>query len=185
MPGYGFADVAPEVQDEWKRLLHMYLANRASLRQLFILIDARYGIMAADREFLRLLYEKNIPFDVIFTKCDAVKPDELARRYTFTLDQLKSHTLFQGHSYMVSSKTNAGIERLRRACCRLVDRAELIPQLSLRSERYENAIVNPPTPAAIQPKFRVKDYQNSQERGPGSLTRLKRLQKRRAMDFKR
>ncbi|KAF9348108.1 hypothetical protein BGX26_000447 [Mortierella sp. AD094] len=81
MPGYGFAFAKEEDKSAWKELIEEYLSSRKSLRRIYVMIDARHGLKAADKEFLAMLDSKSKKFQVVLTKCDLVTPPDLARRY--------------------------------------------------------------------------------------------------------
>ena len=43
LPGYGYANAPIAIVAKWQRLLKAYLQGRATLRRVFLLIDARHG----------------------------------------------------------------------------------------------------------------------------------------------
>ena len=49
MPGYGFAKAPKAKVEAWTRLVKDYLRGRPTLVRVFLLIDARHGLKAADR----------------------------------------------------------------------------------------------------------------------------------------
>ena len=55
MPGYGFAKAPKDKVEAWTTLVKDYLRGRADLKRVFLLIDARHGIKAVDREIIKLL----------------------------------------------------------------------------------------------------------------------------------
>lgn len=55
LPGYGFANAPIAVVAKWQRLLKAYLQGRATLRRVFLLIDARHGPKDVDEEIMELL----------------------------------------------------------------------------------------------------------------------------------
>jgi len=79
LPGYGFANVPPRVQAEWKEMVEGYLANRTALRLVVILIDARRAPQVMDGTLLFGLVEAHIPALVVATKVDKLKRNERAR----------------------------------------------------------------------------------------------------------
>lgn len=52
LPGYGFARRSKTERAEWAELIEGYLAKRAALRALVLLVDARRGVEEDDRELL-------------------------------------------------------------------------------------------------------------------------------------
>jgi GTP-binding protein len=77
LPGYGFAGVrgarAAEEVSGWQGMIEGYLTGRASLRMVFLLIDAKVGPTELDREMLRWLKSKALPWHPVATKADQVK----------------------------------------------------------------------------------------------------------------
>src|SRR5580704_18060070 len=57
LPGYGFARVSRTQSAEWQQLIFSYLRGRANLRRVVVLIDARRGVLRADKEAMKLLDE--------------------------------------------------------------------------------------------------------------------------------
>src|SRR5437660_7892027 len=48
MPGYGYAEAPKSTVAAWTALIHDYLAGRANLARVYVLIDARHGLKDAD-----------------------------------------------------------------------------------------------------------------------------------------
>ncbi|MDR1071819.1 MAG: ribosome biogenesis GTP-binding protein YihA/YsxC [Rickettsiales bacterium] len=70
LPGYGYARVSKADQVAWLRRLEDYLSSRAELKKLFILIDSRVGAKDADEIIIDFCKSENIPFQIVYTKCD-------------------------------------------------------------------------------------------------------------------
>ena len=54
MPGYGYAKVSRSAVKGWTRLIEDYLKGRRELKRVFLLIDARHGLKANDRDTMKL-----------------------------------------------------------------------------------------------------------------------------------
>ncbi|KAG0043988.1 hypothetical protein BGZ83_010789 [Gryganskiella cystojenkinii] len=116
MPGYGFAFAKDADKANWKELIEDYIGTRKSLKRIYVMIDARHGLKAADKEFLSMLDSKSKKFQVVLTKCDLVSPPDLARVYMVTQEELKKtyrHSIAE-RLLMVSSYTGAGMNTLRK-----------------------------------------------------------------------
>lgn len=92
LPGYGFAKVPKGVKQRWGKALTAYLRDRASLRLVVHLMDARHKPTVLDADMLELLDEAEVPTLVVATKADKLKQSErkrnLARiRATLELDE--------------------------------------------------------------------------------------------------
>src|SRR5882757_1355170 len=74
MPGYGYASAPKTKVAAWTDLIHAYLKGRANLLRVYVLVDARRGLGAADDTVLASLDEAAVSYQVVLTKSDAVKP---------------------------------------------------------------------------------------------------------------
>lgn len=77
LPGYGYAEVPKKERLKWEQMIKRYILQRENLYCLFVLIDARHEAQKADLEFMEWLGISQIPFSVVFTKIDKLKPAEL------------------------------------------------------------------------------------------------------------
>jgi GTP-binding protein len=76
LPGYGYAKVSKVEREKWEKMIGDYLHNRLNLVCTFVLIDIRHSALAVDLEFMADLGEAGIPFHIIFTKADKLKPSQ-------------------------------------------------------------------------------------------------------------
>lgn len=79
LPGYGYAKTGKENREQFAEIIIEYISKRENLVCLFVLVDSRLPIQQIDAEFMKWLGEKNIPFCLIFTKCDKLKKGELQK----------------------------------------------------------------------------------------------------------
>ena len=77
LPGYGYANAPKAERIKWEQFLKRYILKRENLYCLFVLIDSRHKAQQADLKFLKWLGISGIPFSIIFTKTDKLKPEEL------------------------------------------------------------------------------------------------------------
>lgn len=120
MPGYGFAQ-APKAQVEaWTKLVYDYLRGRSTLKRVYVLIDARHGIMKNDEAVLAMLDKSAVSYQIILTKADKIKPAALAALLETTEDLLKKHAAAYPRSIATSSETGLGIDALRDAIISLI-----------------------------------------------------------------
>ncbi|MCU0303161.1 MAG: ribosome biogenesis GTP-binding protein YihA/YsxC [Thermoanaerobaculales bacterium] len=73
LPGYGFARVARQLQEEWGRELGSYLANEERLAGVVTLMDVRHGPTDLDLGLQQLLLAHGRERLVVLTKADKVK----------------------------------------------------------------------------------------------------------------
>jgi GTP-binding protein len=120
MPGYGYAAAAKSKINAWTRLIHDYLRGRVTLVRVYLLVDARHGLMAADETILQTLDEAAVSYQIVLTKCDRVAAADLAERLASVQAQLKRRPAAYPVVLTTSSQTGAGIAELRAAICRLL-----------------------------------------------------------------
>ncbi len=74
LPGYGHAHLARKDRAEFNHAVTDYLQNRPNLHCVFALIDSGLPPQPIDLEFVEWLANNAIPFVLVFTKTDQVKP---------------------------------------------------------------------------------------------------------------
>jgi len=77
LPGYGYAEVPKKERLKWEQMIKRYILQRENLYCLFVLIDARHEAQKVDLDFMEWLGISQIPFSIVFTKIDKLKPAEL------------------------------------------------------------------------------------------------------------
>lgn len=115
MPGYGFAKVSKEKKGEWDRLITSYLCGRPNLRRALVLIDARRGVMKVDDDFMEVLDDSAVNFQVVLTKTDAITAKELDQVIGKTMETIKNHVAAHPAIVHTSSLTKAGLQDLQEA----------------------------------------------------------------------
>ncbi len=79
LPGYGYARASKTDIERWTKLTRAYLAGRAALRRVFLLIDSRHGLKPGDLEIMAILDETAVTYQLILTKIDKIKKTELEK----------------------------------------------------------------------------------------------------------
>jgi GTP-binding protein len=120
MPGYGYASAPKAKIASWTTLIHQFLQGRANLARVYVLIDSRHGFKAVDTEVLGTLDKAAVSYQVVLTKADQVKADELEQTMTSTLDELRKHPAAFPQLIVTSSRTGSGMADLRAAMVRLL-----------------------------------------------------------------
>jgi GTP-binding protein len=113
LPGYGFAEAPKAVVEKWQALLKRYLQGRATLRRAFVLIDMRHGIKPVDAEILGLLDKAAVPFQVVLTKADKLKPSDRDAILAQVRGLLQPHPAAFPEIVVTSSEKGEGIDVLR------------------------------------------------------------------------
>ncbi|KAJ1852809.1 hypothetical protein GGH12_003253 [Coemansia sp. RSA 1822] len=114
MPGYGFAFAKEEAAKSWLDLIETYVRKRKTLRRVMLLLDARHGIKANDREFMELLDRSNTQFQIVLTKCDLVHRIDLAKRHKLVSMQTEKSRNCIPRVLMVSARERSGLNELRK-----------------------------------------------------------------------
>lgn len=74
LPGYGYARVSKTAKKTFQKFITQYFSQREQLVTGFVLVDIRHKPQTIDLEFMQWLGENQIPFSIIFTKADKLKP---------------------------------------------------------------------------------------------------------------
>ena len=121
MPGYGYAAAAKAKIAAWTELIHAYLRGRANLARIYVLVDARHGLMPADDSVFAALGQAAVSHQIVLTKCDAVKPAELAGRIAQVEAALAKRPAAYPTVLTTSAHDDTGIPELRAAIARLLE----------------------------------------------------------------
>lgn len=79
LPGYGYARVSKSAKKTFQKFITNYFSKRKQLISAFVLVDIRHKPQPIDLEFMQWLGENLIPFSIIFTKADKLKPKAIDR----------------------------------------------------------------------------------------------------------
>ena len=112
MPGYGYAKVPKAERLKWEQFLKRYILKRENLYCLFVLIDSRHEAQTVDLKFMEWLGISEIPFSIIFTKTDKLKPEELeANLKSYEEKLFETWETMPGY-FISSSETGAGKDEI-------------------------------------------------------------------------
>ena len=118
LPGYGFATGPAKERETWQGMVESYLTGRKSLRMVFVLVDAQVGPTPLDTQMVDWLSSENLPYRIVATKCDQVKPSrQLAQRR----DVAEILHLLPGDIAWVSAEKGTGIPDLRMEVAGILD----------------------------------------------------------------
>jgi GTP-binding protein len=120
MPGYGYAAAPKAKIAAWTALIRAYLRGRVNLARVYVLVDARHGLKAADTEVLDLLDEAAVSYEIVLTKADEVKPAALDATIAAVTAAVRKRPAAYPDVLATSARTGAGIADLRAAVVRLM-----------------------------------------------------------------
>lgn len=105
LPGYGYARVSKSEKKTFQKLITEYFEKRLQMVLAFVLVDCRHEPQPVDMDFMQWMGENGIPFHIIFTKADKLKPQALKRNIErYTEEMLK--TWEEMPKYFVTSATD-------------------------------------------------------------------------------
>ncbi len=125
LPGYGFAKASKKDAKRWSDLMIAYLRGRSTLKRVFLLIDSRHGLKAADEPFMKAFDESAVSYQIVLTKTDKPKPAELAIVLATLAAALKTHVAAHPRLISTSSVSGEGLAELRGEIAALMDVAAL------------------------------------------------------------
>lgn len=112
LPGYGYAKRGKQAMQKLSELISDYVLKREQLTNLFVLIDVRLPPQKIDLEFIDWLGENGVPFSIVFTKSDKVKPGELRRNVDAFLKTLSQTWEELPKHFITSSEKRTGRDEL-------------------------------------------------------------------------
>ena len=79
LPGYGYARASKTQKKVFQSFITEYFKKRKQLMNAFLLIDLRHKPQIIDINFMQWLGANQIPFSLVFTKADKLKPKVLEK----------------------------------------------------------------------------------------------------------
>ena len=119
MPGYGYAQAAKEVKEDWQGLMFEFLRGRPTLRRVVLLLDARIEVKESDIAVLDLLDRAAVTYQLVLTKVDAVKPGALARKRDEVDALARKHPAAYPEALATSADEGTGMAELRASLAEL------------------------------------------------------------------
>lgn len=112
LPGYGYAEVPKKERLKWEQFIKRYILQRENLYCLFVLVDSRHEPQKPDLEFMEWLGISEVPFTIIFTKTDKLKPEELKTNLNkYEEKMFETWETMPGY-YVSSAETGEGTEEI-------------------------------------------------------------------------
>ncbi len=108
LPGYGYARVSKSSKKVFQKFITDYFSKREQLVLAFVLVDIRHEPQPIDLEFMQWMGESQIPFSIIFTKADKLKPKALERNVEIYKQKLLETWEEVPVSFVTSSSNGLG-----------------------------------------------------------------------------
>ena len=112
LPGYGYAKRSQQQRRQWSNMIEEYLRKRKNLLNIFVLIDARHEPQQIDLEFLEDIGEWQLPFTIVFTKADKVKPGAVERNVKLFFEKMRESWQFLPRYFVTSTVSKVGKEEV-------------------------------------------------------------------------
>jgi GTP-binding protein len=113
LPGYGYARVSKKDKKTFQKYITDYFVKRRQLVSAFVLVDIRHTPQKIDMEFMEYLGENLIPFSIVFTKADKLKPKTIEKNVAAYISELLNGVWEEAPNYFItSSSKNLGRDEL-------------------------------------------------------------------------
>ncbi|MDD3262568.1 MAG: ribosome biogenesis GTP-binding protein YihA/YsxC [Candidatus Absconditabacteria bacterium] len=112
LPGYGYAKYSKSQRIDWMDTMQEYLNNRPTLKTVFLLIDGSISAQDIDFDFMQVLAEDNIPFEIIVTKTDKTNQKELHKNITAFQKMYDKRFGQKPELFMTSSTKGRGKDKI-------------------------------------------------------------------------
>ena len=112
LPGYGYARVSKSSKKVFQKFITKYFEKREQMVLAFVLVDCRLEPQPIDLEFMQWMGESQVPFSIIFTKADKLKPNALKKNIeTYKQKMLEVWEEMPQH-FITSASNTKGREEL-------------------------------------------------------------------------
>jgi len=112
LPGYGYARVSKSTKKVFQKFITEYFEKRRQLITAFVLVDIRHKPQPIDLEFMEYLGLNGIPFSIVFTKADKLKPKAIERHIEDYKNILLETWQDMPNYFITSSSKNIGKDEL-------------------------------------------------------------------------
>ncbi len=113
LPGYGYARVSKKDKKTFQKYITDYFLKRKQLVCAFVLVDIRHEPQPIDLEFMEWLGTNGLPFALIFTKADKLKPGAIENHVNKYLKKMVDGVWEEAPPHFVtSSSKHLGKEEL-------------------------------------------------------------------------
>lgn len=106
LPGYGYARVSKSAKKVFQKFITKYFEKREQMVLAFVLVDCRLEPQPIDLEFMEWMGEHEVPFCIVFTKADKLKPNALQRNVDAYLQKMLE-TWVETPQYFITSASNS------------------------------------------------------------------------------
>lgn len=112
LPGYGYARVSKKEKKTFQKFITEYFLHRKQLVSAFVLVDSRHKPQKIDIEFMQWLGLQQLPFSIVFTKTDKLKPAVLEQNIEIYVGELLRYWEELPPYFMTSAVNNVGTDSI-------------------------------------------------------------------------
>ncbi len=112
LPGYGYARVSKSKKNTFQKFITNYFRDRKQLVCAFVLVDIRHEPQPIDLNFMQWLGENNLPFCIVFTKSDKLKPKAIETHIETYTALMLEHWETMPKYFITSSTKHQGKDEL-------------------------------------------------------------------------
>ena len=102
LPGYWYAKYSKKQRIDWMDTMQEFLTQRPSLKVVFVLVDWSIQPQTIDFEFMKVLKEDQIPFEIIITKTDKSNQKDLYKN-TIALQNMYEKYFWNKPNFIMTS----------------------------------------------------------------------------------
>jgi GTP-binding protein len=106
LPGYGYARVSKRDKKTFQKYITDYFLERQQLVCAFVLVDIRHEPQKIDLEFMEWMGENAIPFCIVFTKADKLRPKAIENHIDAYIKDLLAGIWEEAPQYFITSSSN-------------------------------------------------------------------------------
>ncbi|MFS4494869.1 ribosome biogenesis GTP-binding protein YihA/YsxC [Maribacter sp. 2308TA10-17] len=107
LPGYGYARVSKKDKNTFQKYITNYFEQREQLVCSFVLVDIRHEPQKVDMEFMEWMGENGIPFCIIFTKADKLKPNVILKNVDAYLQEMINGIWEEAPQHFITSSSKS------------------------------------------------------------------------------
>ena len=112
LPGYGYARVSKSSKKVFQKFITKYFEKREQMVLAFVLVDCRLEPQPIDLEFMQWMGESQVPFSIIFTKADKLKPNALKKNIATYKQKMLEVWEEKPQHFITSASNTQGREEL-------------------------------------------------------------------------
>ena len=108
LPGYGYAKAPKAERHRFNDFVADYLEFREGLTHVLVLIDSRLEPQKIDIDFVTWLVECGVPFSLVYTKSDKMKPGRIKANQELFIEALSEYVDGVPPIFTTSAKSSDG-----------------------------------------------------------------------------